>query len=186
VLELSRLPGYELFNFNVGEKTWVIDDDFFGEDIKEEVIISETKEFFDDPSKNTIKVQNFKNQFQNLFQKITATVQQAQYNSGSYEKGAALVEGSAAAKNSFVVKAINEAASFLAPGKTHTVTWDGGNGITVTDDITPTNQVRIVGGAILLSAEDPRTKQQTWITGVTNKGISADLITAGKLDTKEI
>jgi hypothetical protein len=46
--------------------------------------------------------------------------------------------------------------------------------------------VKIVGGAILLSAEDPKTKEQTWITGVTNQGISADLITAGKLDAGQI
>jgi hypothetical protein len=38
----------------------------------------------------------------------------------------------------------------------------------------------------LLSTEDPKTKQQTWITGVTNKGISANLITAGKLNAGEI
>jgi hypothetical protein len=103
-----------------------------------------------------------------LFQKITATVQQTQYSTGAYEKGAALANANEAKKNEFITNAINNAASFLAPGKSHTVTWEGGLGITVTDDKTPTNQVRIVGGAILLSAEDPVTKEQTWITGVTN------------------
>ena len=186
VLELSRLPGYELFTFNVGEKTWVIDDEFFGTGYKEEVIIAEIIEKLDDPSQNKIIVQNFKNQFQDLFQKITATVQQTQYNSGSYEKGAALMEANDAKKSEFITNAINSAASFLAPGKNHTVTWEGGQGITVTDDTTPTNQVRIVGGAILFSAEDPDTKEQTWVTGVTNQGISANLITAGRLDTGAI
>ena len=186
VLELSQLPGYELFVFNVGDKTWVIDDEFFGNNCKEEVIVTEIAERLDDPSKNRIKVQNFKNQFQDLFQKITATVQQTQYSAGAYEKGAALVEANEEKKSEFITKAINSAASFLAPGKSHTVTWEGGQGITVTDDTTPTNQVRIVGGAILFSAEDPRTKEQTWITGVTNQGISANLITAGRLDTGSI
>jgi hypothetical protein len=74
VLELSQLPGYELFKFDLGDKTWAIDDEFFGEGYREEVIITELSEMLDDPSKNTVKVQNFKNQFQDLFQKITATV----------------------------------------------------------------------------------------------------------------
>ena len=186
VLELSQLPGYELFKFEVGDKTWAIDDEFFGDGHREEVIITELSEQLDDPSKNKIKVQNFKNQFQDLFQKITATVQQTQYSTGAYEKGAALMEANDAKKSEFITNAINSAASFLAPGKSHTVTWEGGQGITVTDDKTPTNQVRIVGGAILLSTEDPKTKEQTWITGVTNEGISANLITAGRLDTGAI
>lgn len=185
VLELSQLPGYELFKFELGDKTWAIDDEFFGEGVREEVIITELNENLDDPSKNQIKVQNFKNQFQDLFQKITATVQQTQYNSGSYEKGDALLEASAAKRNEFVTNAINDAASFLAPGKTHDVVWDE-SGITITETGAPCNQVRIVGGAILLSAEDPRTKEQTWMTGLTNQGISANLITAGRLNTGEI
>jgi hypothetical protein len=64
--EVSQLPGYEMFNFNVGEKTWAEDGEFFGFNAdgspkKEEVIITEKSENLDDPSKNTNKVQNFKN-----------------------------------------------------------------------------------------------------------------------------
>jgi hypothetical protein len=75
VLSLSGLPGYEFFEFNPGDKTYAEDPDFFGNDRREEVIIAELSENLDDPSKNTIRVQNFKNQFQDLFQRITATVQ---------------------------------------------------------------------------------------------------------------
>jgi hypothetical protein len=64
-----------MFTFELGEKTKVIDPEFFGEDYEEEVIITELSDMLDDPSKNSVKVQNFKNQFQDLFQKITATVQ---------------------------------------------------------------------------------------------------------------
>jgi hypothetical protein len=61
--ELSQLEGYELFKFELGDKTWVIDDEFFGKDKREEVIITEISEMLDEPSKNSIKFQNFKNQF---------------------------------------------------------------------------------------------------------------------------
>jgi hypothetical protein len=75
VIFLSKLLGYEILNFNLGDTTYVIDEDFFGKDKKQEVIITEISEVLDDPSKDSIKVQTFKTQFQDLFQKITATVQ---------------------------------------------------------------------------------------------------------------
>jgi hypothetical protein len=63
VLELSNLPGYEGFTFELGDKTFAEDPEFFGGDLREEVVITEIAEDLDDPSKNKIKVQNFKNQF---------------------------------------------------------------------------------------------------------------------------
>jgi hypothetical protein len=43
-----------------------------------------------------------------------------------------------------------------------------------------------VGGAILFSTTDPTTKETTWCTGLTNEGISAELIKAGRINTREI
>jgi hypothetical protein len=107
VLSLSQLPGYEDFVFGLGDRTYVIDPEFFGDDYKEKVIIAEMSNRLDDPSQDTIRVQNFKNQFQDLFQKITATVQQAQYSSGSYEKAVALAEANAAVKSEFLLDALD-------------------------------------------------------------------------------
>jgi hypothetical protein len=75
VVALGALPGYECFDFELGDKTYAVDPEFFGEDRQETVVINELSENLDDPSRDQIKVQNFKNQFQDLFQKITATVQ---------------------------------------------------------------------------------------------------------------
>jgi hypothetical protein len=75
VIEISKLPGYEDFTYDLGDTTFVEDNDFFGGNYRVEVVVMETSENLDDPTKNSIKVQNFKNQFQDLFQKITATVQ---------------------------------------------------------------------------------------------------------------
>jgi hypothetical protein len=74
VLSLKGIPGYELIDFDLGDRTNAIDEEFFGTDKQVEVVISELSENLDNPDKNSIKVQNFKNQFQDLFQKITATV----------------------------------------------------------------------------------------------------------------
>jgi hypothetical protein len=50
VLFLSKLPGYELFKFGLGDTTKVIDDEFFGKDKQQEVVITEISERLDDPS----------------------------------------------------------------------------------------------------------------------------------------
>ena len=63
--------------FEVGDKTYAVDPEFFGDESREEVVVTEISNMLDNPDKDTIKVQNFKNQFQDLFQKITATSQQA-------------------------------------------------------------------------------------------------------------
>jgi hypothetical protein len=102
---------------------------------------------------------------------------------GSYEKGAALLEASKELQNEFVTNAINGAATYLQHGQT-VVT--GPDGITITDDSDKQNKLRMVGGAILFSTTDPETQEQTWMTGVTKDGISASLVTAGRIDTGSI
>ena len=184
VLALSALPGYELFKFGLGDRTFVEDPEFFGREYKEEVVLTEFQENLDSPEKNTIKVQNFKNQFQDLFQKITATVQQAQYRTGSYEKAAALAEAAAAKKYQFLTDALAGAEAILSAAGQQTVIVDK-SGITITDDDAPCNQIRLIGGAILISTDDGNGVKK-WKTAMTHQGISASLITAGVLNAGEI
>jgi hypothetical protein len=153
VLELSQNEGYELFQVELGDKTYAEDKEFFGSDIKEEVVVTELSEDLDDPSKNKVKVQNFKNQFQDLFQKITATVQQAKYSTGSYEKAVALAEANQERKQQFLTDALDSASARLAAAGQQSVTW-GNDGITVKSVDSPCDAIRMVGGAILLSKQD--------------------------------
>ena len=184
VVELSKLPGYKEFVYGLGDRTYVVDPEFFGERYKEQVVITEIVEDLDDPSKNQIKVQNFKNQFQDLFQKITATVQQAQYNTGSYQKAVALAEANQERKQQFLTDALDSASARLSTAGQQSVTW-GNDGITVKSINSPNDAIRMVGGAILLSKQDEN-GQQKWVTGVTSDGISASLITTGVLNAGEI
>jgi hypothetical protein len=54
------------------------------------------------------------------------------------------------------------------------------------DDSDKQNKLRMVGGAILFSTVNPETQETTWMTGITKDGISASLITTGRLDTGAI
>jgi hypothetical protein len=75
VSSVDALPGYESYTFEIGDQTYVEDEEFFGTTDRIDVVVTETTVYLDDPTKDSIKIQNFKNQFQDLFQKITATVQ---------------------------------------------------------------------------------------------------------------
>jgi hypothetical protein len=63
VASIGCLPGYELFSYDLGDKTYVIDEEFFGKDIKQEIVVTEITQDLDDQNKDTIKVQTYKNQF---------------------------------------------------------------------------------------------------------------------------
>lgn len=184
VLELSALPGYELFKFGLGDRTYAEDPDFFGDEGRAKVIISENSENLDDPTKNTIKVQTFKNQFQDLFQKITATVQQTQYSTGAYEKAVALAEANVQKKGEFLNEAIGSTNAKLSAAGQTTVIQDV-NGLTLTDSKTK-DQMRLIGGAILMGVQDKDSGERVWKTGLTPKGISASLVTAGTLNAGNI
>jgi hypothetical protein len=56
VLSLSSIEGYELFEFELGDKTNIIDVEFFGDSYQEEVVVTQTSENLDNHNKDTIKV----------------------------------------------------------------------------------------------------------------------------------
>ena len=184
VLNISKLPGYEDFSYELGDKTYIEDSDFFGSDQRVEIVVTEISENLDDPSQDKIKVQTFKNQFQDLFQKITASVQSAQLKEGSYDKAVALAEAGQERKNEFVTDALAGAGARLQLAGQQSVTY-GDDGLTITDIDSPSNSIRMIGGAILLSKQD-KNGQTKWTTGLTSDGIAADLITAGILNVGEI
>ena len=184
VLNISKLPGYEGLSYELGDKTFIEDKDFFGDDSRVEIVVTEVSENLDDPSQDKIKVQTFKNQFQDLFQKITASVQSAQLSEGSYEKAVALAEAGQERKNEFVTDALAGAGARLQLAGQQSVTY-GDDGLTIVDVDSPSNSIRMIGGAILLSKQD-KNGQTKWTTGLTSDGITADLITAGILNVGEI
>lgn len=188
VITLAGIPGYENIDFKIGDQTFIEDVEFFGyaEDgspYRELITVTETTENLDDPSKNSIKIQNYENQFQDLFKRITATVQSVKYTEGSYQKAAALAEADTARKISYLTDALTDAATILTNAGNQTWSLDE-NGLTI-DDPARGEGLRAIGGAILLKQKDEEGNDK-WVTGMTSKGVSADLLTAGRVDTGKI
>jgi hypothetical protein len=60
VISVESIPGFEAFDFELGDITYVEDENFFGSNYKEEVVINEMVDNLDDPTKKVIRVKNFK------------------------------------------------------------------------------------------------------------------------------
>jgi hypothetical protein len=181
VSAVDSLPGYESYTYDIGDETFIEDEEFFGTTDRISVVVTELTDNLDDPTKSTIKVQNFKNQFQDLFQRVTATVQQVNYSTGSYEKAAAFVNSDDRTKALFVENALSNADAELWIAGQSTVTQDA-SGITITDKNDPLNELKLLGGKILISRRDEDSGERRWALGLSSQGISANLITTGILN----
>ena len=189
VLELSRLPGYENFTFALGDKTTIEDTEFFGwvwkEGVQtpysEEIVVTELTVVFDSPEQNQIKVQNYKTQFEDLFQRMAATTQTVEYSTGKYQKVAGVIETDGTINITTLQNSIMNNALTLQNAKDQSVVWDE-TGITTTSTTNPAEILRIVSGGVFLSADGG----VTWNTGITGRGINASYITSGQINVEEV
>ena len=186
VLELSQLIGYTDFTFKLGDHTFVEDPEFFGYDddgapVREQVVLTEITYNLDQPEKNSIKIQTYKTQFQDLFKKITATVQSVQYSTGAYDKAAQLADADNAQKSQYLQGALTAAGTILTNLAEQTVRLDS-EGLTIVDGFETNKALRAVSGGILLTEDGGN----TWKTGITANGVSAEVLTSGILNTGEV
>lgn len=186
IIDVSGLEGYELYELSLGDKTWVEDPEVFGYDstgnpYREEITVTEMVENLDSPESNTIKVQNYKNQFQDLFQKITATTQQVQYNEGSWNKAASFTDASADTQAKFLQDALNSAELELSNQANPSIAIDK-FGITSTNLVRPSEKLKITNGTIFFHDSNEE-GVGIWYPAITSRGINANLITAGQINT---
>ncbi len=191
VVELSSLPEYTNYTFNCGDKTYIEDTEFFGwvkskdgngyMPYQEEIVITEVKTNLEDPTKNVIKVQNYKDKFQSLFQRITATTQSIEYKEGGYDKVTNIFNSDGTMSQSYLQNSIANATLEITNSNNESVTF-GRNGITSIDLSDPSQVIRITSGAIGLSVNGGK----SFSTAITGHGINANQITTGNLDAGQV
>lgn len=189
VIELSQVEGYENYVFHLGDKTYIEDTEFFGWVIingaktpyQEEIIITEVSYNLDSPESNQIKVQNYKTQFEDLFQRITATTQAVQYQSGSYARAANAVTTEGFLKPQTLQDSFLNNSIIISNARDQSVIWDD-TGFTITSLTKPNEIVRLVSGGILLTSNGG----ETWSAAITGSGINANHITVGQIDASRV
>lgn len=177
----SLARGYRL---EPGHKTYIEDGDYFkdenGNDFREEVIISETRKYLDSPENNTVTVQNFRTQFEDLFQRIAATTANLEFAQGMYARAASLINPDGSLQPQAIEKTFTNAKSISLTTDSSVVT--GENGIIATNTKNPSEQTQFCGSGIRCTTNGGK----TWMTAVTGNGINANAITSGQIATDKI
>lgn len=186
VIDVSTQEGFENYRFDVGDKTYIEDTEFFGwilvngmrTPVQEEIVVSEIIMALDDPSTDVIRVQNYKSKFEDMFQRINTAATTLQYQSGSFARAAAIVNNSGEIKAETLQQSFANNAFTLANSNDQTILWDE-SGITISSPKSPHKIVRLVNGGVYLTSDGGT----TWSAAITGGGINANYINAGQIDT---
>lgn len=188
VIELSELEGYEPYTFAIGDKTYIEDTEFFGwaangSPYREEVVVNQIDWSLDDPSTNQITVQNYRTQFEDLFQRLSASVQQAELNANAYNRAAQIIQPSGKIDQGALQKTLNQDSNKIEMGfGTGTITQNS-EGILIEGlGVDKKNKLKITGKGIFISKDNG----DTWTPVLRGQGTNASTLTDGSLDVSNI
>ena len=186
VIDVSADEDYRNYKFNIGDKTYIEDVEFFGyvpdtkRPYQEEVVITEMVYNLDNPGDNTIKVKNYKTQFEDLFQRVAAATQSLQYAEGKYARASNAIKEDGTIDGSVLERTLN--LNYCLADAISKEIAEGGEVITLQAITDPNRIVKMSGLGIELS----NTGGQDWRTAITADGINADVGVFGSLHTNNL
>ena len=150
--------------------------------VREEVIVSEIEWHFDEPDNNTITIQNYKTRFEDLFQRVSATVQTVERNEITYPKTTSILDESGLINSSLLSNSLNGIG-----GTGFALTTNGSvqatqDGLLIRDLLNPPNMMRLASSGLQVTTDGGN----TWGTAISAAGISTDILTAGTINTQLI
>lgn len=186
VIRLSAIEEFQNRVFRLGDIAFIQDTEFFGyingttTPYKEKVFVSEVVSNFDSPEKDTFKIQNYKTQFEDLFQRITATTQSLQYASGEYARAADIVETNGSIKTTTLENSIHHNENLVYSVKNESIVQDS-TGITVRNLTNPNYITKITSYGVFISTNGGH----DWVNAVKGEGITADQLLSAVISTEK-
>ncbi len=186
VPDIAALPEFEDYEIETADTSFIEDIGMFGINKRTglpnhlKVIISELNECPDNSSKNTITVQNFTTQFEDLFQQVTASVQSLTLNENIYHRASNFTSLHYVEKDSLQGTLDTNELTLLKTDENNIKL--SAEGQTGSDLNNHTSQYKLNGQGLFFSNNGG----QSWNVGVGPNGINADYIKAGTLDAGKI
>lgn len=168
--------------YEVGDQTFVTDIDLFGYDdigrpYQEEMMITEITEELDHFNETSITIQNFQSDFEDLFDKISATVQTVQLKDGIYSRAANFTADGQINPSVFQNTLSNNFFDLVnSANNSFKITDNGAELINING-----RKIKLFGEGIFLTNE-----QGEYTAALTAEGLNASLIMTGHLNTQEI
>lgn len=187
VIDLAALKEYaQDYTFNIADTTYVEDIGMFGFNKrtglpnKLKVLISEISYNLDEPTKNSIKVQDFTTQFEDLFQQVIASIQSLTYNENIYKRSSNFTSLHNIEKDS-LQGTLNTNDLILLNTDENNIKVDN-SGTSGSDINNHANKYKLNGQGLFFSNDGG----VHWNVGVGPNGINADYIKVGTLDAGKI
>lgn len=186
VIDLSALSQFNEYDFDVADVTYVEDENLIGISQvtglpnKLKVIIAESTHVLDNPSKDSVKVQNFTTQFDDLFQQVTASVQSLSFNENIYKRASNFTSDQSIKSKSLQGALSNNDVTLVNTSENNiNIDANGQSGSSINNH---SNKYKLDGQGLKFSNNGG----QTWNVGVGPDGINADYIKVGSLDASKI
>ena len=191
IISLESLEDFKLKRIKVGDIGSVEDPEFLGmimnglqvvQPRREKIIISEIAFNLDSPQKDSIKVQNYKTRFEDLFQRITASTESLKAQEGSFARAANQFTDDGAIKQQVIQDALTLGASSLNFASTNNTVVKDGTGITIIDTINRNRQLKLSSSGIYMTEDGGR----YWKPVLDSDGIKPTSINSGTINPQVI
>lgn len=186
VIDISTQPEYEEYEMDIADTSYIEDIGMFGINPvtglpnKLKVIISELDNDLDNPTNDSINVQNFTTQFEDLFQQVTASIQSLQFNENIYKRSSNFTSNQNVKEESLQGTLDNNDLTLLNTQENN-ISLDS-TGQSGSDINNHANKYKLDGQGLFFSNNGG----QSWNVGVGPSGINADYIKTGTLDAGKI
>ena len=182
MVDLSGLNEYKDYKPILGQKVPIFDPEMRLNGY--EGVITSISKNLEHPEETQIELATYQTRFEDIFQKLTATMTDVKYNQNDIMAAANSFTPEGSIKANVFQKSLNENNYQIQLGVNNDITIDKTSGITLVDQDN-NNAVKIIGNGIFLTEEFNGNDSQ-WVTGITGKGINANTLTSGNIDTKNI
>lgn len=142
-----------------------------------------------EPQNTEITISNFKDKFEDLFQKITAATIQLQSKGDYYDYATTITTDTGTINKDILEDTLMQNNMQISMSKNNSITWDE-KGIEVTNNEKNENgiygKLKITSNGIFITDSYDEYGNYKWETAITPSYINANKIVAGKLDTRQI
>lgn len=183
VVDLSSLNGYEDYKPKIGQKVPIFDEEMHFHNF--EGFITSINYPLEEKYNTELTIATYNTKFEEVFQKLTATMSDISYNSNEIYKAANAFETNGAIRTDVFKKSLQDNFEAVNLGVNNEITIDETEGITLKDSDNNYG-VKLIGRGIFLTKDITQGTSTEWRTGITGEGINTNVLTAGSLDTKQI